>query len=126
MSKEFQLFGTMSKTCWDYNEHLMNVHEECFENEHTTYVIQIPVREHGRANVSEAKARELENLKKFGVFEEVDDDGQDTVGTHWVITKKEPQDGQKTKVKGRLVAKGFQESKPPQSDSPTVHRESIK
>ena len=88
-----------------YAVYMMNVHKECFENEQTTYVIEIPVKEHGRADVLEAKAKELENLKKFGVLEEVDDDGQDTVGTRWVITKKEPQDGQKTKVKGHLVTK---------------------
>ena len=60
------------------------------------------------------------------MFVEVDDVGQDTVGTRWVITKKEPQDGQKTKMKGQLVAKGFQEKLPPQLDSPTDQRESVK
>merc|ERR1712243_536177 len=34
--------------------------------------------------------------------------------------------GQKQKVKGRLVAKGFQEKETPQSDSPTMLRESMK
>ena len=35
-------------------------------------------------------------------------------------------DGQKKNVKGRLVAKGFQEKEAPQSDSPTMLREFMK
>ncbi len=56
----------------------------------------------------EAKQKEIENLEKYGVFEEVEDEGQNTVDSRWVITRKEKADGQKQKVKGRLVAKGFQ------------------
>ncbi len=44
-------------------------------------------------------------------FEEVEDEGQETVDSRWVITRKEKADGKKQKVKGRLVAKGFQEKK---------------
>ena len=44
----------------------------------------------------------------------------------WVVTQKEKSDGQKTQVKGRLVAKGFQEEESPQSDSPMMLRESLK
>ena len=43
-----------------------------------------------------------------------------------MITKKEKADGQKKKVKGRLVAKGFHEIGAPQSDAPTMLRESMK
>ena len=43
-----------------------------------------------------------------------------------MLTRKEKSDGQKQKVKGRLVAKGFQEKEVPQSDSPTMLRESMK
>ena len=74
----------------------------------------------------EAKQKEIENLEKYGVFEEVEDIGQEKVGSRWVITKKEKADGQKTNFKGRLVAKGFQETEAPQSDSPTMLRESMK
>ena len=68
----------------------------------------------------------MDNLMKYGVFEEVDDVGQETIGSRWVITKKEKADGQKTDYKGRLVARGFQEKEAPQSDSPTMLRESLK
>ena len=40
--------------------------------------------------------------------------------------KKEQHDGQKTKVKAQLVARGFQEELKPQSDSPTAAKESFK
>ena len=41
-----------------------------------------------------------------------------------MITQKEKADEQKKK-KGRLVARGFQEQESPQSDSPTMFRESF-
>ena len=65
-------------------------------------------------------------MEFFGTFEEVDDVGQKTVGSRWVITKKEKHDGQKTDYKARIVAKGFTEEIKPQSDSPTAMRESVK
>ena len=65
-------------------------------------------------------------MEKYGVFEEVENEGQETVDSRWVITRKEKSDGQKQKLKGRLVAKGFQEKEAPQSDSPTMLRESMK
>ena len=65
-------------------------------------------------------------MTKYGVFEEVEDNGQERISSRWVITKKEKADGQKTDYKGRLVARGFQEKSAPQSDSPTMLRESLK
>ena len=99
--------------------------EECYEDI-TIYTVEVPVKEHKRPEVIEAKQREIENLEKYGVFEEVEDVGQERVGSRWVITKKEKADGQKTNYKGRLVAKGFQEAESPQADSPTMLRESMK
>ena len=68
----------------------------------------------------------MENLIKYGVFEEVLDEGQNMIGSRWVITMKEKADGQKTNYKGRLVARGFQEKEAPQSDSPMMLQESMK
>ena len=67
----------------------------------------MPVREYKKPEVIEAKQKEIENLQKYGVFEEVDDEGQETIGSRWMITRKEKANGQKKKVKGRLGAKGF-------------------
>ena len=63
---------------------------------------------------------------KYNVFEEVDNCGQDRIGSRWVVTQKEKVDDQTAQVKGRLVAKGFQGEELPQSDSLTILRESLK
>ena len=100
--------------------------EECFSEEDVIYVVELPVKEHGRPEVIEAKDKEIENLKKYEVFEKVKDEGQQSIGTRWVITQKENHDGQKTQFKARLVARGFQEVEKVQSDSPTALRDSFR
>ena len=60
------------------------------------------------------------------MFEEVKYEGQETVGPRWVIIKKEKAEGQKKNVKGRLDAKGLQETEASQSDAPIMLRESMK
>ena len=79
---------------------------ECFDP-FTIYVVEVPRKEHNTPEVIEAKAKEIKNLKDFNTFEEVEDEGQKTVGSRWVVTKKENHDGQKTACKARIVAKGF-------------------
>ena len=98
---------------------------ECFDP-FTIYVVEVPKKEHGTPEVVEAKEKEIRNLKDFDTFEEVEDEGQKTVGSRWVVTKKENHDGQKTACKARIVAKGFHEEEKPQADSPTAMRESVK
>ena len=56
----------------------------------------------------------------------MDDCVQEIISSRWVGTQKEKSDGQKSQVKGRIVAKGYQEGKKPQSDLPTLLRESLK
>ena len=56
----------------------------------------------------------------------VEDEGQKHISARWVVTSKMKQDGQKEKIKARLVARGFQETEKVQSDSPTANRESFK
>merc|ERR1712074_305431 len=78
---------------------------ECFD-ELAVFAVEVPTKEHKKPEVIEAKDRELENLEKYEVFEEVEDTGQERIGSRWVITKKEKSDGQKCAYKGRLVARG--------------------
>merc|ERR1712002_1035871 len=85
-----------------------------------------PVKEHGKPEIVQAKNKEIENLKTYETFEEVMDEGQETIGSRWIITEKQKHDGQKQDYKARLVAKGFQEIDQPQSDSPTAAKESFK
>ena len=99
---------------------------ECYNKDVTNYVVEILVHQQNTTEVKNAKEIELKNLEDYDTFEEVADSGQDRITSRWVVTKKEAHDGQKTKCKARLVARGFQEEEPPLSDSPTVLRESNK
>ena len=67
---------------------------ECFDDI-TIYTVEVPVREHKKPEVIEAKAKEIENLKKYGVFEEVEDEGQEKIDSRLVITRKKKAVGQK-------------------------------
>ena len=69
-----------------------------------TYTVELPIFEHWRPEVKIAKKAKVKNLQDYETFMEVKDKGQTKVGSGWVITKKEQHDGQKTKVKARLVA----------------------
>ena len=88
--------------------------------------MELSVSKHGTPEVKEAKMAEVSNLLDYEVFEEVKDEGQETIGSWWVVTEKEKHDWQKQQAKVRLVARGFQETLKPQSDSPTVSKESFK
>ena len=90
------------------------------------YTVELPISEHWRPEVKLAKKAEVKNLQDYETFLEVKDQGQIKVESRWVITEKEQHDGQKTKVKARLVARGFQETLKPQSDSPIAAKESFK
>ena len=71
------------------------------------FTVELPVSEHWKPEVKGAKDTEVENLLDYDIFEEVNDKGQDTIGSRWVITSKGKHDGQKKKTKVRLVARGF-------------------
>ena len=64
---------------------------ECYDDI-TIFTVEVPVREHKKPEVIEAKQKEIENLEKYGVFEEVEDEGQDTLDSRWMITRKEKSD----------------------------------
>ena len=67
---------------------------ESFENM-SVYTVEIPAKEQNTPEVNEAKHKEIENLVKFDVFEEVDDCGQGKIGSRWEVTQKEKEDGLK-------------------------------
>ena len=64
-----------------------------------TYTVELPVSEHGRPEVKEAKTAEVNNLLEYDVFEEVKNEGQETIGSRWVVTTKEKHDGQNKRLK---------------------------
>ncbi len=104
----------------------LQVEKSVYFMDHSIFTVEVPVREHGKLEIIEAKNKEIENLKTYETFEEVKENGQETIGSRWIVTEKEKHDGQKQAYKARLVAKGFQEIDQPQSDSPTAAKESFK
>ena len=94
---------------------------EEFENDDDEVsVVSIPCHLNGEPAVIEAKRKELENLKAFKVFEEVEDTGQCRIRSGWVITEKILR--QSKGVKERLVARGNEEQKKVKTDSPTISK----
>ena len=71
---------------------------ENFENI-AVYTVEIPAKEQNTPDVDEAKHKEIDNLVKFDVFEEVDNCGQERIGSRWVFIQKEKADGQKSQIK---------------------------
>lgn len=78
------------------------------------FTIELPVFEHKHPEVLEAKVKEVKNLEDYDVFEEIADNGQETIVSPWVIIYKEKHDDHKTEYKARLVARGFQDTVKPQ------------
>ena len=83
--------------------------------------VMIPSSRHNEPKIVEAKVNELNNWKLFEVMDEVEDLGQKTISTRWVISEKESAEQSKI-VKARLVVRGFEEDKVLQVDSPTVNK----
>ena len=77
------------------------------------------VREH------EAKLAELDQWKTMGVYEEVEDTGQQFISLRWVVKDKMDEQGN-TVCKARLCARGFEEEQDFRTDSPTCSREGIR
>ena len=72
-----------------------------------------------------AKESEVEKWKKFNVYEEVkrsDYPETELLSCRWVNETKETQGEHEVQYKFRLVARGFQETEPPVSDSPTAQK----
>ena len=89
------------------------------------YTVKLLVSEHKRPEVVEAKMEEVRNLEDYKVFGEIEEVGQETIGSQWVVIKKEKHFGQKTEYIVRLVAFGFQKTVEPQYHCPSVSKESI-
>ena len=65
---------------------------------------EIKETEENQTQIHEEKLKELENFDRYKVYEEVEDLGQETIGTRCVLTERT--DGT---IKARFVMKGFQE-----------------
>merc|ERR1712101_34810 len=103
----------------------LQVEKSVYFMDYQIYSVEVPIKDHGKPEIVAAKNKEMKNLEFYETYEEVKDEGQETMGSRWVITEKQ-HDGQKQDFLSRLVAKGFQELDQPQSDSPTAAKESFK
>merc|ERR1712115_151340 len=89
----------------------LQVEKSVYFMDYEIFSLEVPLREHGKPEIVEAKNNELQILKTYETFEEIKDEGQETIGSRWIITEKQKHDGQKHAYKARLVAKGFQTEK---------------
>lgn len=71
-----------------------------------------------------AKKKELDLWKRNRVYIEVEDNGQKTITSRWVITEKKVNN--EPVIKARLVARGFEEGLEERTDSPTCAKETFR
>ena len=90
------------------------------ENIEEVNIVLIPKNMQSDKDCVDAKIEELEKLKLFNVYDEVEDIGQECITTTWVLWRKGD------KIRARLVARGFEECVELDKDSPTVVKSSIK
>ena len=75
----------------------------------------------------DAKEAELQSWSNHGVYEIVNDEGQKTMGSRWILTMKRDDSNNKCVPKARLVVKGFTEClNRIDKESPVVSREVVK
>ena len=72
-----------------------------------------------------AKMVELEQWKTMGVYNEIEDRGQNCISLRWVLKDKIDNKGN-TFCKARLCVRGFEEEQDFRTDSPTCSREGIR
>ena len=93
----------LDKKVWRFHNATKNVEEE-EENSvdlEKVNVVTIPKKDH-RLNVCiKAKEKELKAFKKFQIYKEVTDYGQEKLSSRWVMTDKS--NGKRTKLKARLL-----------------------
>ena len=73
----------------------LQVEKSVYFMDHEIFTVEVPVKEHKKPEIIEAKNKEIENLRTYETFEEVADEGQETIGSRWIITEKQKHDGQK-------------------------------
>ena len=87
----------------------------------------ISIEHHYDPEFLEAKQKELENWTNFGVYNDVDDQGQRTISTKLVVLERELSDGSNcVKASIRLVIRGFEESEKGPVDSPKASKSSMR
>ena len=89
------------------------------------FLTVLPRWQHGEQRCIDAKEKELQCWDEFNTYEEVADEGQNTLGLVWVLVEKLING--KPGVKARLAVRGDQEVvQDIRTDSPTVNKVNIK
>ena len=101
-------FGTLAE--WQHEE----------EHVEEVNIATIPRQKHGDMECMKAKHVELEKLRNFDTYEEVEDEGQFRISTTWVLSEKG------NAIRARLVARGFEDMSVYRKDSPTVAKSSMR
>ena len=83
-------------------------------------IVLIPRSRHQEEDCVKAKQVELEKLKSFQTYEEVQDIGQARISTTWVLWDKAGE------IRARLVARGFEEEEYVPKDSPTISKSTLR
>lgn len=91
------------------------------------YLVLFTKSEELKQPVIEAKQCELRNWRKNQVYERVKNTGQKAVSSRWVMTEKLIPGSEVSKIKMRLVCRGYEEdSSMFRTDSPTCTKESLR
>ena len=91
----------------------------------TNQVLVLSEVEENNQEILEAKKEEYNKLVENDVFEWIEDTGEKTISTKWLIEEKCNPDGTK-RTKARLVARGFEEQLVDKRvDSPTASRQAL-
>ena len=103
-------------------KNLKRVSDEDVHDTAHALVVSVPRHLHNAPECMAAKESELKNWDDFGVYKEVEDEGQKTLNTNWVLVRKEKG------VKARLCIRGDQEQDKEniRTDSPTINKINIK
>jgi transposase InsO family protein len=86
----------------------------------SVYMVTLPKSMHNSDECMAAKQTELQKLSTFDVYKEVQELGQPTISTRWVLWMKGKE------VRARLVARGFEEDVTSCVDSPTVGKSTVR
>ena len=107
------------------NEKEVEVTEEVIDNVYRAEIIN--KKEYDSDEVRDAMEKEIQKYRNFEAFEEVDNDGQESVPVRWVVTRNEP-DGKNQPIKARLCIRGdLEDGKDAvRSDSPSAGKETLK
>ena len=83
-------------------------------------MVLIPKDMHMEEKCIKAKQAELEKLKIFETYDEVENTGQFCISTTWVLCDKGKE------IRARLVARGYEDNQIFQKDSPTISKSALK